>query len=219
MKYRKVGTVMVTDVVKAAYGTRIEEAARLLGENRVSGLPVVDDDEKVIGVVSASDLAAHRSSAAPGGWTVGALMSAPAITVHADATIAEAARTMAAHRMERLPVLDEEDRLVGMVTRRDLLQIFLRPDEDIRRDVVETVIVGALRLAPPAVTVIVREGVVILAGRVEQLSEKSIVLGMTGQVDGVVGVVDRVTYRVDDSHPRPAARYPRSTGEGLPYTP
>lgn len=130
-------------------------------------------------------------------------MSAPAITVRAESTIADAARTMAQRRIERLPVVDEEDRLVGMVTRWDLLQVFLRPDEEIRRAVVDEVIVNALWLDPETVTVDVSEGVVTLSGQLERCSDVPIALRMVSQVDGVVAVVDKLTYRVDDSHLRP----------------
>jgi CBS domain-containing protein len=110
---------------------------------------------------------------------------------------------MAQRRIERLPVVDEEDRLVGIVTRRDLLQVFLRPDEEIRRAVVDEVIVNALWLDPETVTVDVSEGVVTLGGQLERRSDVPIALRMVSQVDGVVAVVDKLTYRMDDSHLRP----------------
>ncbi|MCX4585693.1 CBS domain-containing protein [Streptomyces sp. NBC_01481] len=227
MKHMKIGGVMVDDVVKVTYDTPFKEVARLLGEHRISGLPVVDEDEKVIGVISETDLMA-RQAEEPAldeqgrphwlSWlhiskghdadkaharTAGTLMSAPAITVRAESTIADAARTMAQRRIERLPVVDEEDRLVGIVTRWDLLQVFLRPDEEIRRAVVDEVIVNALWLDPETVTVDVSEGVVTLSGQVERCSDVPIALRMVSQVDGVVAVVDMLTYRLDDSHLRP----------------
>jgi CBS domain-containing protein len=133
-------------------------------------------------------------------------MTAPAVTVHAEETIAEAARTMAQHQVERLPVLDEEDRLVGIVTRRDLLQVFLRPDSEIRDEVVEEVLVRALWLPARSLDVSVVEGVVTLAGQMERRSETEIAISMTKQIDGVVAVVDNLTYRLDDSHVQPAER-------------
>src|SRR5439155_23645584 len=115
----------------------------------------------------------------------------------------EAARTMAQHHIERLPVLDEEQRLVGIVTRRDLLQVFLRPDADIRTEVVEEVLVRALWLPPRSIDVQVVEGVVTLAGHMERKSETEIAVSMTGQIDGVVAVVDKLTYRLDDAKIQP----------------
>jgi CBS domain-containing protein len=226
MKHNKVGSVMTTQVVRAGYGTPFKEVARLLAEHRISGLPVTDEDEKVIGVISETDLMARQAEAPdPYGETrrfrlaaltrsarrraskarartAGQLMTEPPVTVHADDTIAEAARTMAQHRVERLPVLDEEERLVGIVTRRDLLQVFLRLDAEIRAEVVEEVLVRALWLAPRSIDVSVVEGVVTLAGAMERKSETEIAVSMTRQVDGVVAVVDKLTFRLDDTHLR-----------------
>ncbi|MDH6221015.1 CBS domain-containing protein [Streptomyces pseudovenezuelae] len=227
MKHDKVGSVMATEVVRALYGTPFKEVAGLLAEHRISGLPVIDEDEKVIGVISETDLmvrqaetsdlgghkrrfrlagltrGARRPPAKAHARTAGQLMSVPPVTVYADDTIAEAARTMTRNRVERLPVVDEEDRLVGIVTRRDLLQVFLRPDAKIRREVIDEVLVRSLWLAPSSVEVGVDEGVVTLTGHVERRSEAEIALAMTNRVDGVVAVVDKLMYRLDDSHLRP----------------
>jgi CBS domain-containing protein len=99
-------------------------------------------------------------------------------------------------------VIDEEDRLVGIVTRRDLLRVFLRPDTEIREEVVREVLVGALGLAPRSIGVWVTEGVVTLEGRMERRSETEIAVSMARQIDGVVDVVDRLTHRLDDSRMR-----------------
>lgn len=227
MKHNKVGSVMTTEVVRAEYGTPFKEVARLLRDHRISGLPVVDDDEKVIGVISETDLmvrqaqtpdpyepkkrfsldrltrAGRERAVKARARTAGQLMTQPPVTAHADDTIVEAARTMAQHHIERLPVLDEEHRLVGIVTRRDLLQVFLRPDADIRAEVVDEVLVRALWLLPRSIAVSVTEGVVTLMGQMERKSETEIAVSMTRQIDGVVAVVDKLTYRLDDSHLRP----------------
>ncbi|MFC8358522.1 CBS domain-containing protein [Streptomyces griseorubiginosus] len=227
MKHSKVGSVMTMEVVRATYGTPFKEVARLLREHRISGLPVVDEDDKVVGVISETDLmtrqaqlpdpyephrrfrltaltpAARRQRAKAKARTAGQLMSEPPVTVHADNTIVEAARTMAKNRVERLPVLDEEGRLVGIVTRRDLLQVFLRPDAEIRKEVIDEVLVRALWLAPRGVDVSVTDGVVTLTGQMERKSETGIAIAMTARVDGVVAVVDRLTYRLDDARIEP----------------
>lgn len=226
MKHNKVGSVMTTEVVRAEYGTPFKEVARMLASHRISGLPVVDEDDKVIGVISETDLVA-RQAATPGPYeprrrfafarltrgarrqaakaharTAGRLMTEPPVTAHADDTIVEAARTMAQHRVERLPVLDEADRLVGIVTRRDLLQVFLRPDGEIRDEVIEDVLGRTLWLPPRSIDVSVVEGVVTLTGQMERKSETEIALSMTRRIDGVVGMVDRLTYRLDDARLR-----------------
>ncbi|MFF7886589.1 CBS domain-containing protein [Streptomyces sp. NPDC020794] len=227
MRQNKVGSVMATEVVTARYGTPFKEVARLLSEHRISGLPVIDEDDKVLGVISETDLmvrqagvpepyetprrfrftgltrGARREAAKGHARTAGQLMSVPPVTVHADETIAEAARTMARSRVERLPVVDDEDRVVGIVTRRDLIQVFLQPGDVIRRQVIDEVLVRTLWLSPSTVEVAVYEGVVTLTGRVERRSEAEIAVSMTDRIDGVVAVVDRLTYRLDDSHLRP----------------
>ncbi len=139
-----------------------------------------------------------------GSVMAGQSMTEPPVTVCAETTIVEAARTMAQRRVERLPVVEEEDRLVGIVTRRDLLRVFLRPDKEICDEVVEEVLVRALWLTPRSVDVSVVEGVVTLAGHMERKSETEIAVSMAKQIDGVVAVVDNLTYRLDDSHVQPA---------------
>ncbi|MGW7529305.1 CBS domain-containing protein [Streptomyces sp. NPDC054783] len=237
MKHNKVGSVMTTNVVRAAYGTPFKEVARLLADHKISGLPVVDEGEKVIGVISETDLmvrqapirdpyqpkrraplaaltrGGRRQAAKAEARTAGQLMTEPPVTVHAEDTIVEAARTMAQRHVERLPVVDEEDRLVGIVTRRDLLQVFLRPDKEIREAVVEEVLGRALWLAPHAVDVAVVEGVVTLAGQMERRSETEIAVSMSRQIDGVVAVVDKLGHRLDDSHVQPEERAVQGVAE------
>lgn len=225
MQLTRIRDLMVSDVVTVDYGTPFKEVVRLLGEHRISGLPVIDEDDKVIGVISETDLLLRQAqdpksetwlhhlrrlrhgireaTAKSHARTAGGLMSVPAVTVRADASVPEAARLMAEHRIERLPVVDQEDRLVGIVTRHDLLQVFLRTDEEIRRDVEQEVIVNTLWLAPRTVTVTVKDGVVTLAGHVERRSETPIAVAMTSRMDGVVGVVDQLSYRIDDTHLQP----------------
>ncbi|MFI8891631.1 CBS domain-containing protein [Streptomyces paradoxus] len=224
MQHDKVGSVMTMDVVRALYDTSFEEVARLQADHRIGGLPVVDDDDRVIGVVSASDLMAHRAavpdphrtrrrpglrrlaparkSLAEAGPTAGRLMCAPPVTAYAEDTIVEAARTMARRGVKRLPLLDEEDRLVGLVTRGDLLRVFLRPDGDIRDEVIEDVLVRVLWLTPHSIDVSVSEGVVTLTGRLERRSETEIAVAMTRRTDGVVAVVDELTWHLDDTRLR-----------------
>ncbi|MGW2559400.1 CBS domain-containing protein [Streptomyces sp. NPDC001514] len=217
MRHSKVGDLMVDDVISVVPSTPFKAVAKLLAEHDISGLPVLDEDDRVVGVISESDLLVRQASAGPTGQgasgpaddgngkgdalTVVKLMSAPAVTVHADDTVAEAARTMLLRGVERLPVVDEEERLVGIVTRRDLLQVFLRPDPEIRRRVVGEVLVDTLGLAPDAVDVHVIDGVVTLEGSLEQRSAIPVLLRLTEQLDGVVSVNDRLTARVDDSAP------------------
>ncbi|WP_103504411.1 MULTISPECIES: CBS domain-containing protein [unclassified Streptomyces] len=232
MRHTEVGHVMVTDVVTAVRDTPFAELSRLLATHRVGGLPVIDHDDRVIGVVSRTDLTRAPVTAGGGGHvvpgavglpgtpgavepvTAAGLMTTPAETVRAQARVVEAARGMARHRLGRLPVVDEEDRLVGIVTRRDLLRVFHRPDDEIRRAVTRDVVVDTLWLAPWSMRVEVREGLVTLSGETERLSEKEIAVRVTARVDGVVAVVDRLDYRVDDSRADGSA--PGPVGEPVP---
>ena len=227
MKATRTGALMVGDVVTARRDTPFKEVVRLLEEHHISGLPVIDEDRKVVGVISETDLVlrqapqsratgvrarcrrllsgrAKNAAAKSRARTAGGAMSAPAVTVHADATVAEAARLMTEHAIERLPVVDEEGTLVGIVTRRDLLQVFLRTDDEIRRDVQQEVFLNTLWLAPHTVEAAVQGGVVTLTGQLERRSEIPIAVGTTRRLDGVVDVVDHLSYRIDDKHIQPA---------------
>ncbi|QNP68294.1 CBS domain-containing protein [Streptomyces roseirectus] len=208
----KVGSVMTADVVHALPGTPFKEVARLLADHRISGLPVLDDDDKVLGVVSETDLMARQAAPGPerparrtrakrrqatkvAARTAGQLMSGPAVTVHADDTIAEAARTMAERHVARLPVVDVEERLVGIVTRGDLLRVFLLPDAQLRAQVIEQVLTRGLWLPAGCVEVFVTEGVVTLSGHLDNPGDREIAVSMTRRLDGVVDVVDRLHVR------------------------
>lgn len=128
------------------------------------------------------------------------------VTVHADETAAGAARLMARRGVERLPVVDDEDRLVGIVTRRDLLWLFLRPDSEIRHRVVADILVDTLGLGADVVTVHVVDGIVTLEGRLERQSQIPVLIRLTNQLDGVVAVAPRLTARIDDSQLTPQHR-------------
>jgi len=192
-----IGEVMTSDVVLAQRTTPRQELAGLLDRHRISGLPVVDHDDKVLGVVSSTDLA--RAEA--GALTAGELMSTPAITVHPEQSVSGAARVMERHGIERLPVVDEEDRLIGIATRRDLLRVFARTDGTIRREVIDKVMVGTLGLPPDALSVSVRDGMVTLIGQMTRSSDIPPAVRSAWQIEGVVGVVNGLTYRVDDAGP------------------
>ncbi|MEV0966002.1 CBS domain-containing protein [Streptomyces sp. NPDC049910] len=229
MKTSKVGEVMTPDVIRASRETPFRDVAELLARHRVSGLPVVDADDKVLGVVSETDLVRRRAAKARrarGGrlrlpevrrrarvaaaearaMTAGRLMSTPAITVHPEQRVADAAQVMERHHIKRLPVVDEEDRLIGIATRRDLLRVFLRTDEEIRREIIEEVLASALCIPPHSAVVSVRNGTATLEGRVERRSDIPVAVRLSWRVDGVVGVMSSLTFRVDDT--RPSGKHP-----------
>ncbi|OKH98132.1 hypothetical protein A6A06_28345 [Streptomyces sp. CB02923] len=221
MDHRQVGRLMNTEVVKARYTTSFREVINLLSKHRKTGLPVVDGDGKVVGVISETDLmfrqAAHdvlqnrwynrrrltgRARAARArkrSLQAGELMTSPPVTIGPHQTVAEAARLMVTGKLDRLPVVDAEGRLCGLVTRSDLLKVFLRPDEEIREELITEVLVRTLGLEPGTLGVSVRAGVVTLSGRLERSSEVPMALRMAGRIDGVVAVVDQLEYAHDDA--------------------
>jgi CBS domain-containing protein len=212
---RRVRDVMTTSVVTVDRITPYKEIARLLAEHRISGLPVLMMGRHVAGVVSEADLLKveeeHRRRARLGrggsgrlhwpgrkpahwGLTAGELMTAPAVTIHPDATIPGAARLMNAHHIRRLPVVDPDGKLLGIVSRRDLLSVFLRPDPEIMRDVGELV-TDLLHEQPASVSASVHNGVVTLTGSPRTHEEADLVpvlIRLIWDVDGVVDVVNRL---------------------------
>ncbi|MFH8342406.1 CBS domain-containing protein [Streptomyces sp. AM6-12] len=210
MPHSTIGEVMTGDVVTASATTSSTAVARLLDRYGIGGLPVIDHDDKVLGVVSASDLLRHRAARqprAPGEPVreppARELMSAPAITVHPEQRVPDAARLMERRGLRRLPVVDEEDRLIGIVTRRDLLRVFLRADDEIRRQVSEEIVSGELGLPPEAVTVSVRDGIVTLAGGAELRAAIARAGFAAWRLDGVVGVVNLVPAVTPEGRARP----------------
>ncbi len=206
MQSLKVTDLMSDEVVSVVPGTAFKDVAKLLAQYDISGVPVLDDEDRVVGVVSQTDVLAHagpdpyaspdeRPAARP--TTAGEIMSAPAITVLAGGTAADAARLMTRRGIERLPVVDEEDRLVGIITRRDLLRMFLRPDSEIRRRVQEAL--RDVADVPAAdVEVHVVDGIVTLDGTVARRSRLPVILSLVERIDGVVAVASRLTARTDD---------------------
>ncbi|MEU2868625.1 CBS domain-containing protein [Streptomyces olivoreticuli] len=199
-----VSDVMTQTVVAVSRTAPFKEIAKTLAEWKVSALPVLEGENRVIGVVSESDLLSKQEfkdrdpsrleqlrhlddlvKAAAG--TAEGLMSAPAVTIHGNATLAEAARIMARKHVKQLPVVDDEGKLSGIVSRSDLLKVYLRKDEDIAHEVRREVIGHLFRNRKPTIEVSVREGVVTLTGR---LHEPTMVPVMTRLVRAVAGVVN-----------------------------
>ena len=218
MKPIRVRDVMSTDIAVVGPDTSYREIVEVLAARRVSGVPVVDGSDHVLGVVSEADLLykveragqhdaprvfprhgerAARAKAA--GEVAEDLMSTPAVTVRADASVPYAAKVMESKRVKRLPVVNEDGRLVGIVSRADLLMVHLRPDEDIRREIIDEVLERALWLDPDPVSVAVDEGVVTLAGRLDRKSTAVIAVRLAEAVPGVVDVVDELEYDQDDT--------------------
>jgi CBS domain-containing protein len=202
--------VMTTSVVTVDRITPYKEIAGLLAGHRISGVPVLGMGRKVTGIVSEADLLAARAGhiTATGrrvlswpsgrkrhqGLTAAQLMTSPAITIYPDASVAAAARLMNAHRIRRLPVVDPEGKLMGIVSRRDLLTVFLRPDEQIAREV-RDIFAELLPDEPDGIEVTVHNGIVTLTGHPAAAGHRDllpIAVRLAWDVEGVVDVVDRV---------------------------
>jgi CBS-domain-containing membrane protein len=210
--------IMTSGVVAAHEQATFKEIVHSLARNRISSVPVIDDDRKVLGVVSESDLLAHvvphgpspvaasrrigaarelRRKAQAG--TAAELMTSPAVTIHPDASVADAARLAAKARVRRLPVVDADGMLVGIVSRGDLLKTYLRSDEEIRAQIVEDVISQRMALAPSTMTVTVEEGIVTLGGHLERRLLVQQLVDEAHAVEGVVAVKSGLSYTHDDT--------------------
>jgi len=216
MKNWRVDDVMTTAVVAVSASTPYRELVDLLVEHRFSAVPVVDSFQRVTGVVSEADLLRkieyageteprlfegrrRRGDRIKGaGRTAADLMSSPAVTVPSGTSVAAAARLLDGEQVKRLPVVDDLGRLIGIVSRSDLLKVHLRPDDEIRADVESGVVRPYLLETGRDVQVEVSGGVVTLTGQVDRWSTTDIADRLTSQVPGVVDVVDELTFDYDD---------------------
>ena len=192
--------IMTTDVVTVRPDTPHQTVAAMLRQHRVSGFPVADDDGKVVGVVTETDLVAlvagryHRGHRAAEQATAGDLMSHPAVTVGPDDPVKTAARLMRKQRLQRLPVVDRDGRLAGIVSRSDVLSVFQRSDEEIRREVTQDVIADGFFTDPGRFRVTVHNGIVTLEGAPGSAVLGTAIAGQVEHLEGVVAVRDRFTY-------------------------
>ncbi len=200
---------MTTRVVAVRKTVPFKAIAALLTQFRVSAFPVLDDDGRVTGVVSETDLLSKEALVAALGplpsdaggefakaaaVTAADLMSQPPVTITPGEPVTSAARLMYQCKVKRLPVVTENGRLVGIISRADVLSVYRRRDEDIRQEITQNVI-GCEFLADPACfAVAVKDGVVTLEGRPETARQGRDILAATWHVEGVVSVRDRLTY-------------------------
>jgi len=218
MKRWTVGDVMTSAVVTVGEDTPYKEIVEKLAAHAVSAVPVVTGEGRVVGVVSEADLL-HKmefaglephvrrlerrrrrvARAKAGADTAGHLMTAPAVVIGPKESLTTAAKLMDAEAVKRLPVVDQSGRLVGILSRRDLLRVYLRDDKAILREVTEDVLLRALWIEPGTVVVHVERGVVTLAGPLDRRSSVPLVVRLVEIVPGVVEVVDHLTYHYDDT--------------------
>ncbi|KKK05909.1 MULTISPECIES: CBS domain-containing protein [unclassified Micromonospora] len=218
MRTWQVDDVMTRDVATAREETPYRKIVDVLIRRGISAVPVVDSFGRVLGVVSEADLL-HRVERAghpderrvfegrrrrtarekAGALVAKDLMTSPAVTTTARASLPAAARLMDREVVKRLPVLDDLGRLVGIVTRSDLLRVHLRTDAEIREDVVQEVLRRVLAVRDGLVTVQVRDGEVTLDGRLDRRSAVELAGRLAAHVGGVVQVHNAIGYDVDDT--------------------
>ncbi|GAA3031045.1 CBS domain-containing protein [Streptomyces olivoverticillatus] len=217
LQHRTVDELMTRNVVRVRPDTPFKEIVKELAENDVTAVPVVDPSGRVIGVVSEADLM-RKSADQPDpfghvpvpsleswerakaeGARAEELMSAPPVCARPEWNVVETARLMTTQNVKRLPVVDETDRLLGIISRADVLRVFLREDDAIRSEIQRDLLEHAMGLAPLAVRAEVSEGQVTLTGNVEARSMIPVIERLCRSVDGVVSVHQRLTYTGDDT--------------------
>ncbi|WP_214317842.1 CBS domain-containing protein [Nonomuraea sediminis] len=217
-----VSDVMTTQVCSVKQDTPFKEIAETLIAHGISAVPVVDDDNRVVGMVSEADLLRKEEFREqfyregykpplrarlrhPGGRekatgdTAGELMSAPPITVSPEAPVGSAARIMETREVKRLAVVDAGGRLVGLVSRRDLIKVFTRSDVDLAAEILGDILGRVLWMDTDEVRAEVKDGVVTLSGSMRKRSEAAIAVRLTQRVNGVVDVIDKITWKEDDA--------------------
>jgi CBS domain-containing protein len=219
----KVEELMSRDVATVAPGASLKEVARALSERGVSGVPVVDEDGHVLGVVSEADILARERGAARerfdllswlsewsdadaraklGARTAGEAMSAPAVTIRAAEPVSKAAAILVDRGVNRLPVVDDDGRLVGIVSRADLVRAFARDDEDVAREIRRDVLGRVLSVPAGSVEVEVENGRVVLTGRVETRDVAELARSLSERVLGVVEVESRLGWNREEPRRR-----------------
>ncbi|MFD5448219.1 CBS domain-containing protein [Streptomyces sp. NPDC003470] len=218
MKHQRVCDVMSDAVVRVQHGTPFKEIAHLLQDYDITAVPVVDGADRPVGVVSEADLLQKMWGAEPdgpagpgaGAGSAGAkasatdaagLMTSPAVCAREDWSVVEAARVMARHGIKRLLVVGEDGRLIGVVSRSDLLRVFLRKDRAIRTEIIEETLVRTLGLPPSSLQVDVTHGHVVLSGGLPEDVSVSALEELCRRVDGVVAVEFRPTGEADGDGP------------------
>jgi CBS domain-containing protein len=239
MRHYKVQEVMTADPVTVTPATSLKHVADLLVRQGVSAIPVVSLQGKVLGVIAETDLLrkeelqrdpdslhsvrlnyrARRDLATA--ETAGEIMSTAPVTVRPGATVAEAARLMDRHDATCLLVTEEHGKLIGVIAPRNLLQVFLRPDEEIRAEIIQDVLTGYLGTNPALIQVRVTDGVVRLAGELERKSLLDFIVPAIRAVDGVIDVEveGELRYAIDDTVPLPAPERDESPMTRGPHPP
>ncbi len=211
----QVKDVMTKQVVTVRPRTPLKDVARTMVARRVSGMPVVDDDGSVLGVVSEGDILVKERGRPGTGSLLDHLlevngheagkheardaadaMTSPPVTIRPDRPVAEAASLMLDRCVNRLPVIDKHGKLVGIVTRADLVRAFVREDEAIEHEIREDVILRTLWSTPERFRIDVDGGEVTIEGVVSDAESAEMLARFVERVPGVIGIRSRVTWPV-----------------------
>jgi len=207
--------LMTTEVVTVTPGMSLKEAARTMTDVGVSGLPVLDEDGRIIGIITEADFLAREAGRSEPrrrrlldalfsepqvaeAETVEQAMTLDPFVIYPEASLTEAARVMVNHGVKRLPVVDAEGRLRGVISRADVVAAFTRPDDVIEDEIREDVIRRILFLEDGVVNVSVVDGVVTLQGTLPTKSDTRLLEELTRRLDGVVRLESELDFEVDD---------------------
>jgi CBS domain-containing protein len=212
----KLRDLMTRDVITIGPDAPLKEAARRMLEASVSGLPVTDDNGTLVGMITEADFVAteaDRRRRRPAGLLgflfndvelpsqerlVGDAMTTDLVVIREDADHAEAARLMQSEDVKRIPVVDDHRRIVGLVSRADILRVFARSDSEILDEIEGDLIGRVLWIDPRRVEIRSTNGNVILRGRLETRSDAELLAELTARVDGVVSVENHLTFDIDN---------------------
>ena len=187
-------------VLTVSTDTAVLNAAELMNEHKIGALLVLDEGD-LIGIFTERDVLQRvvAEQLNPVTTTVGDVMSRGVVTVGPDLSIYEAAKIMSVQDVKRLPVVDAEDRLLGVISRSDIVSIFTRPDDVIEDEIREDLIRRVLFVDPDQLDVEVQNGVITFVGEIGTRTEARLLTELASRLDGVLRVESRLTWRIDDT--------------------
>ncbi len=211
---------MSTEIMTIREDAHLKEAAMIMIRAGVSGLPVVDDDFKVVGIITEADFVsaeANRSwgrerkrllanflndESPPTATMVAEVMTTELHTIDRSSSVSEAARMMIDQRIKRLPVVLPDGRLEGIISRADVMRVFARTDEELTSEIVDGLAVEILQLPIEGFTIVVKDGIVNIAGHLPSRSDGRLLVELAARVEGVVAVESSLTWSQDDRSTR-----------------
>jgi CBS domain-containing protein len=207
---------MTTEILTVGPEASLKEAARRMLEGEISGLPVINDDGDLVGIITEADFMATeadrrvtrragllrlfvRDAEIPSHERlVGDVMTADVKVIGPESDHAEAARLMEKEGIKRIPVV-ADGRLIGLIARADMLKAYVRSDEEIIDEIQGHVMKDILWIDSRRVEIECVDGNVIVSGHLETKSDASLLIELTRRLDGVTSVSDHLTWEVDNT--------------------